>query len=95
MCVHLRRFEVSFIVTCEGSKGFMRALPGLKIAEAKERGGGDPAEPTTALNGDRSESALSLFHTRDFTKKKNKTLAKQNCIFQTASDASHQSNFII
>lgn len=82
MCVHLRRFEVSFIVTCEGSKGFMRALPGLKIAEAKERGGGDPAEPTTALNGDRSESALSLFHTRDFTKKKKKLWQNKTVFFK-------------
>lgn len=30
MCVHLLRFDVNLIVTCDGSNGFIRALPDLR-----------------------------------------------------------------
>lgn len=30
MCVHLLRFDVNLIVTCDGSNGFIKALPDLK-----------------------------------------------------------------
>lgn len=29
MCVHLLRFDVNLIVTCDGSNGFIKALPDL------------------------------------------------------------------
>lgn len=45
--VHLLRFDVSLMVTCEGSKGLMRARPG-RMRVAPKQGGGEPADPTTA-----------------------------------------------
>lgn len=66
ICVHRLLLDVNLIVTCEGSNGLIKALPGRMIAEARESGGGEPAEPTTARNGDdNSASRFSLVHTRD------------------------------
>lgn len=31
MCVHLRRFDVNLIVTCDGAKGLIKARPGRTI----------------------------------------------------------------
>lgn len=48
MCVHLRLFEVSLIVTWDGSKGLIRAL---------DSSGGEPSDPITILmGGDKSLS---------------------------------------
>jgi hypothetical protein len=52
MCVHRLLLDVNFMVTCEGSKGLIRAL---------DSKGGEPSEPTTILTGgDNSLSASNI-----------------------------------
>lgn len=52
ICVHLLLFEVNFIVTWDGSNGFIRAL---------DSSGGDPSDPITIRNGgDKSLSNVTV-----------------------------------
>lgn len=52
MCVHLRLFDVNFIVTCDGSKGFIKAL---------DSKGGEPSEPITIRAGGDSSLSKTIY----------------------------------
>lgn len=65
MWVHLRRFDVSFMVTCEGSNGLISARLRRISFDTMPIGGGEPAEPTTGRKG--GESSFSSDTNQDLS----------------------------